>query len=389
MQDGRDRFNQLLFYTLVVVTAYLVFVVLRPFVASLAWAVIFAMMFHPVHLQLSRRVGPNRAALLTTLMAGVLIVGPAVLIVSVFAHEVPGVIEYLKGVSVTPEQIQKIWDIVRSRSPFELPADPTLMLREGAQRALTFLAPRAGAVVADVLSTLAALVIMLFALFFLLRDGHTLGRQVRELLPLPEQERDRMIAETRDLVIASVGVGLAVAAAQGTIGGVAFALLGIKAPVIWGVVMAMTSLIPIVGAALVWLPTVLWLLLSGDVVRGVVLLIVGSVGISMVDNIMRPVLLSGRTSASGLVVFLGLLGGVSAFGFVGLVLGPIVLVTAGSLLRAFTRPDLIESPVVVGESSSVPPPSDQARIAERGTHADSRSTSSSLAKSRSNVPSGK
>jgi predicted PurR-regulated permease PerM len=219
---------------------------------------------------------------------------------------------------------------------------------------LAFLAPRAGAVVADVLSTLGALVIMLFALFFLLRDGHALGRQVRELLPLPERERDRMIVETRDLVISSVGAGLAVAIAQGTIGGVAFAILGIKAPVIWGVVMAMTSLIPVVGAALVWLPTALWLLLVGEVARGVVLLLIGGVGISLVDNILRPLLLSGRTSASGLVVFLGLLGGVSAFGFVGLVLGPVVLVTAGSLLRAFTRPGLIESSVVAEESSTMP-----------------------------------
>jgi predicted PurR-regulated permease PerM len=143
---------------------------------------------------------------------------------------------------------------------------------------------------------------------------------------------------------------LAVAAAQGTIGGIAFALLGINAPVIWGVVMAMTSLIPVVGAALVWLPTALWLLLSDEIVRGLILLLIGSVGISMVDNILRPLLLSGRTSASGLVVFLGLLGGVSAFGFVGLVLGPIVLVTAGSLLRVFTRPDLIESPIAAVES---------------------------------------
>jgi predicted PurR-regulated permease PerM len=99
---------------------------------------------------------------------------------------------------------------------------------------------------------------------------------------------------------------------------------------------------------LVWLPTALWLLLSGEVTRGVILLIIGSVGISLVDNFLRPLLLSGRTSASGLVVFLGLLGGVAAFGFVGLVLGPIVLVTAGGLLRAFTRPDLID-PGAVGE----------------------------------------
>jgi len=103
--------------------------------------------------------------------------------------------------------------------------------------------------------------------------------------------------------------------------------------------MAVCSLIPLVGAALVWAPTALWLLLSGDVVRGVILILVGIFGIGLVDNILRPVLLSGRTSASGLVVFLGLLGGAAAFGFIGLVLGPIVLVTAGSLLRVFSSPE--------------------------------------------------
>jgi predicted PurR-regulated permease PerM len=101
--------------------------------------------------------------------------------------------------------------------------------------------------------------------------------------------------------------------------------------------MALCSLIPIVGAALVWVPAALWLLLSNDVARAIVLVIVGIFGISMADNILRPILLAGRTTASGLVVFLGILGGAAAFGFIGIVLGPIILVTAGSLLRVFSR----------------------------------------------------
>jgi predicted PurR-regulated permease PerM len=202
---------------------------------------------------------------------------------------------------------------------------------------LTFLAPQVGAVVADLFATLGSLFVMLFALFFLLRDGHILGRWVRDLLPVSEQESDRLVTDTRDLVMASVGAGLLVAAAQGAIGGLTYWLLGISAPVVWGVVMAICSLIPVVGSALVWVPTALWLLLSGEVGRGVILIVVGVLGIGMVDNILRPLLLSGRTSASGLVIFLGLLGGVSAFGFIGLVLGPIILVTAGNLLAVFTR----------------------------------------------------
>jgi predicted PurR-regulated permease PerM len=354
--SSKERFQQLLFYALVLLVAYLAILVLRPFLSSLGWAVVFALMFHGVYSELVPKVGANRAALLTTVMAAILIVAPAVTLVSVFAREVPQFIEYVKNANLTStDRIERIWEVVRARSPMALPEDPFALLREGVQRALAFLAPRAGAVVADAFATIGSLFVMLFSLFFLLRDGKVLGQQLRELLPLPDHERERLMSETRDLVIASVGAGLAVAAAQGAIGGVAFWLLGISAPVVWGVVMAMCSLIPVVGAALVWVPTALWLLLSGDIARGIILILVGVLAISMVDNILRPLLLAGRTSASGLVVFLGLLGGASAFGFIGVVIGPIILVTAGSLLKVFTRPDLVDAaqrPVIVESSKA-------------------------------------
>ena len=183
---------------------------------------------------------------------------------------------------------------------------------------------------------------MLFALFFMLRDGDAMSRELRALLPIPDEDSARLMRETRDLVIASVGAGLLVAAAQGTIGGVAFWLLGLGAPVLWGVVIAFCSLIPVVGSALVWLPAAVWLLLAGETLRGVILLLVGVLGIGMADNVLRPLLLSGRTSVSGLVIFFGLLGGVAAFGFIGLVIGPIVLVTTGNLLKLLSQPDRVD-----------------------------------------------
>jgi predicted PurR-regulated permease PerM len=272
-------------------------------------------------------------------MTGVLIVAPAVMLVSVIAREVPQVITYVQKASLAaPERLDRVWQTVTARSPIALPKDPAELLRTGLERGLSFLAPRAGAVVADVFATVGSLFVMLFSLFFLLRDGASLGGRIRDLLPLAEEERDRLINDTRDLVIASVGAGLLVAATQGTIGGIAFWLLGFNAPVFWGVAMSICAVIPVVGSALIWVPGALWLFFSGEVMRGVILVVIGSLAIGMVDNILRPILLAGRTSASGLVVFLGLLGGVSAFGFIGLVLGPIVLVTAGSLLTAFTRP---------------------------------------------------
>jgi predicted PurR-regulated permease PerM len=345
VRQDKDCLQQPLFYVLVLFAGYLTYLILKPFLVSIAWAAIFAVMFYRVQLELSPRIGPNRAALATTLLAGILLVAPAVMLASALAREVPQAIDYVQEASITaPRQIEEVWEMIRGRSPFPLPEDPGLLVREGVQRALMFLAPRAGAVVADVFATIGSLMVMLFVLFFLLRDGHVFGRQLRELLPFPSHQSERLLRDTRDLIVASVGAGLLVAAAQGTIGGVAYWLLGIRAPVFWGVMIAFCSLIPVAGAAIVWVPTALYLLLSGRVVAGVILVIVGVLGISMADNILRPLLLSGRTAVSGLIIFLGLLGGVSAFGFIGLVLGPIILVIAGSLLRMFARPDLVDDP---------------------------------------------
>jgi predicted PurR-regulated permease PerM len=341
----KERFQLLLFYALVVLMAYLAYLVLGPFLAPLAWAAVFAMMFHGVNAELKPKIGNSRAALATTVMAGILIVAPAVTLLSVFAREVPPLIDYIKSANLTsPDRIERVWGVARNYSPMDLPEDPTALLREGIQRALAFLAPRAGAVVADAFATLGSLFVMLFSLFFFLRDGGEIGKQLRELLPLPDRERERLISETHDLVIASVGAGLLVAATQGAIGGLAFWALGLSAPVVWGVVTAMCALVPVVGAALVWVPASIWLIASGEVTRGIIMAIVGVLFISMADNVLRPILLAGRTSASGLVVFLGLLGGAAAFGFIGLVIGPIILVTAGNLIRVFTRPELVDSP---------------------------------------------
>jgi predicted PurR-regulated permease PerM len=183
---------------------------------------------------------------------------------------------------------------------------------------------------------------MLFALFFLLRDGDTISVQVRDRLPLSEQESERLMGDTRDLVVASVGAGLVVAAAQRLIGGVAFKLLGIEAPVVWGVVMGFCSLLPVVGATIVWVPAAIWLLVSGEIGRGVAMVLIGTFGISMADNVLRPLLLTGKTSVSGLVIFFGLLGGAAAFGLVGLVIGPIILVTTTRIFENLRHPDRLD-----------------------------------------------
>ena len=130
--------------------------------------------------------------------------------------------------------------------------------------------------------------------------------------------------------------GFVVAALQGALGGIAFALLGLSAPVFWGVVMAFFALLPI-GAGIVWLPTAVWLLFTGSVGRGVILIVVGVGVIGLVDNFLRPMLLSGRTQLNGLLIFVSLLGGISAFGFLGLVMGPVIMATTIGMFDAYTK----------------------------------------------------
>jgi predicted PurR-regulated permease PerM len=337
---GSKSLGPAFLYVLILLGGYLTYLVLSPFLVALTWAVLFAILFRRMQVALSPRIGSSGAALVTTLTVGVVIVAPAVLLVSALAREVPQVTDYLKQTSQTaPRQIQQLWDAARARSPVPMPEDPTDVLIEGGRRALTFLAPHAGALVANVFAMVGSLLAMLFALFFMLRDGDAMRREVRDRLPFSEEENERLLRDTRDLVMASVGAGLIVAAAQGIIGGAAFWLVGIRAPAFWGVVMAFSSLVPVVGAALVWAPAAIGLLLSGAIGRGVLLLLIGALGISMADNVLRPLLLSGRTSVSGLVIFFGLLGGAAAFGFVGLVIGPIILVTTARLLKSLRRPD--------------------------------------------------
>jgi len=340
MSEGGRSLNRPAVYALVAVGVYLAYLVLRPFIAALVWAVIFAMLFRRMQVALAKKTGPVRAASLTTIVAGLAIAVPGVVLFSALQHEAPRVSGYLNQTSRdAPHQIQVLWDAARARSPVALPEDPTELITNASRRALAFLASHAGAAVTDLFAQLGTLAAMLFALFFMLRDGDTLRKQLRDRLPFSDEENDSLLDDTRDLVIASVGAALGVAVAQGILGGVAFRLVGIGAPAFWGVVMGFSSLLPVVGATLIWVPATIGFFLTGEIGRGVALLLMGIFGISMVDNWLRPAILSGKTSVSGPVVFFGLLGGAAAFGLLGLVIGPIILVVTGRVLEIARRHD--------------------------------------------------
>jgi predicted PurR-regulated permease PerM len=263
-RTGRERFTELLFYAVVILVAYLALQVIWPFLAPLAWAGILALSLRGVYLRFCVRLSNGNAALVTTLLAGALVIAPAAFLIAILAQQVPEAINYINTLaSTSPEQLTRLWAAIRANAPFSLPPDPMAYIAQGARSAATFIASRAGSLVADVLATLGSMLVMLFALFFFLRDGRAFAEVIRRLLPFSEAESERLIAETSELVIASVGAGLTVAFIQGVIGGLAFWVLGLPGPVVWGAAIAICSLIPVIGATIVWVPVAAWLFFSG------------------------------------------------------------------------------------------------------------------------------
>jgi predicted PurR-regulated permease PerM len=213
-------------------------------------------------------------------------------------------------------------------------ADVAAAVADLARRAALFLAAQSGLVLQNTAAFLLDLFLAHFAAFFILRDSPAIMRLVRRLLPFEPTNRERMIARTRDLVSITITSSGIVAATQGLLGGLSFAILGIGAPIFWGVVMGFFCLMPF-GAWVVWLPAAAALWLNGSPGRALVLAALGLGIVSGVDNVLRPVLLSGRTQLNGLLVFISLLGGLAAFGALGLVLGPILVASTQALITAY------------------------------------------------------
>ena len=338
--SDRERLGQLLFYAAVILIGYLVFLVVEPFLVPLGWAGVLAVSAQPLFRELAARMGRSRAAGVCVLIVLLLLVLPVWLLVDALVREGAQAVSALQGaVSATPpERMLALWGWVQTHVPFLAPERLSATVGALSERLGTLLASGSGRLLGGLAVLVLDLALALFALFFFLRDAPAIVAVLRSFLPFHDQQRDRVVKQVEDLVFASVIAGLAVAAVQGFLGGLGFWLVGVRAPAVWGTVMAFMSLVPLVGSSIVWAPVALWFLLTGDITRGLVLIGIGGGLVGMADNILRPLLLSGRSSMNGLVTFVALLGGMSAFGLIGLVFGPVVVAIGTALLNAYLRP---------------------------------------------------
>ena len=167
------------------------------------------------------------------------------------------------------------------------------------------------------------------------RDGKAILRAARQLIPFDPEIQESMLGESRDLIFASVAVALLIAAIQGTLGGIAFGLTGLPAPVFMGVLIAFFSIVPVVGSALIWIPAVVWLAVSGHWGKAIVVAAICGGVAGVADNLVRPLLLRNRTRLNDLLLFISILGGLDAFGLLGLVAGPTIVAAALAVFRVY------------------------------------------------------
>ena len=341
-QTERERLNLIIFYGAILLLGYLAYKILQPFILPLAWAGVLALCAYPLFGKLEPRLGPARSATVSTIAVALLLILPTVLLAAALLKEAAqavGVFQRAAEDVQNHEKLMQAWAWAQAHLPLP-PVDQIKTRLIGfAAQLTTLLATQAGAILQNTSIFLFKLFVTLFALFFFLRDSKPLGVAVRQLLPFEKNRQEQLISLTRDLVFAGTTTTLAVAVAQGIAGGIGFAVLGLNAPVFWGVVMGFCALVPVFGTALIWVPAAGWLMISGDWIRGLILIAIGIGVVGMLDNVLRPALMSGRSSMNGLLIFISLLGGVAAFGFIGLVLGPVVAASVISILQTGTARD--------------------------------------------------
>lgn len=343
-----DRLTTVLFYGVVLLLAYLVFRVFEPFLVPLGWAVVLVVVFYPWHARLESRWGRTTAAAISTLGVTLILIVPTLLLMTLFVRqgfEAARDIEHRMAEGQLP-WVNQAWEWIRHQvqrgGPMAQeggPADLPTVVRQSAERVAAYLAAQVGTVLRNIAVFVFELFVTLFALFYLFRDAGGIVTGMRRVLPFAEAHREKMIAEARELIFASVTTSLIIAAIQGLLGGIGFTVVGLSAPVFWGVGMAFCSLVPVVGSALIWAPAAIWLVAGGQWGRGIVLVAICAGIAGLVDNFLRPVLISGRARLSGLLVFISVVGGVSVFGLLGVVLGPIVVATAAGVLDVYTTSD--------------------------------------------------
>ncbi|HSK28643.1 MAG TPA: AI-2E family transporter [Candidatus Limnocylindria bacterium] len=322
-------------FVLLIIAVSLAFAwILWPYSGAIFWATVLAIVFAPLYRRLSTSMRQRHtlAALVSVMIVLMMVIVPFAFIAASLVQEGFSVYEriksgdldigrYLKQLfGVLPAWVMPLLDRLGLTNVSALQERLSTGLMQGSQ----FIATQAFNIGQNTFNFIVNLFVMLYLLFFLLRDGDALAKKIKEAIPLrAEQQRD-LFDKFNTVIRATVKGNIVVALVQGALGGLIFWFLGVHAAVLWGVVMAFLSLLPAVGAGLVWFPVAIYFLLTGATWQGVILIAYGVLVIGLVDNILRPILVGKDTKMPDYIVLIATLGGMAIFGLNGFVVGPVI-----------------------------------------------------------------
>ena len=328
--------------------------IVAPLYGAVLWAVVITVLFAPLNRKLCRAMNGryNLAAFATLGIITIIVIIPlTVLIISLVAEisTVAGKIE--TGDINFGNYIEQIFD--------SMPAWASQMLERFGVSNLGTLLDKASTEISDATKAVALqavrigqntfgfflnLFVMLYLLFFFLRDGDEIYTRIRDAVPLRSEHQRALFNKFIVVIRATVKGNMVVAILQGGLGGLIFWILGIQAPLLWAALMTILSLLPAIGAAVIWFPVAIYLLATGSVAKGVTLIIYGVVVISLVDNLVRPVLVGKDTKVPDYVVLISTLGGIAVFGLNGFVLGPVIAAIFISVWDIFAASNRVIAP---------------------------------------------
>ena len=342
--DNVQFYQRLLGVACLALIALLVYRIIEPFLGPIAWALFIGFLLQSSQARLSKwmRGRVSISAFTLTILVLLLLLGPLTALAVAFARQAADLAVRLQA-WVGTQQGTTFSDIG------QMPVVGSLLiwldqnlqisattvqawLVEGGKRLFEQLASFGGIAFLGAVGTVLSFTVMLFILFFIIRDGRAIAKLGATLVPLEPARREDLAARLAAVTRAVVRGTVVTAIVQGLLLGVAFAVVGLPAPVVFGVVGAVLSVVPFGGTALVWVPAVIVLMIQGSYTQAGILLAFGVV-VSSVDNFLKPLLISGSTVLPTLAVFIGVLGGLAAFGLIGLFLGPVVIALVLALIE--------------------------------------------------------
>jgi predicted PurR-regulated permease PerM len=345
----RKHFAWMFIIFVIILSFYLFYVVISPFLIPIVWAVILAFVFYPVYRRLNHRLRGRKSlsALVMTAFVVILIVFPSVYILSMLTHEAINAYAFFEnGLKTGRFQsilelkdhpiLQGLWNQLNQYIDLS-EIDLNSLLLENVRRVSAFAINQTSKIIKGFSFIIINFCLFTISLYYVFKDGDQLLGKMREAIPLVPQDKDLLFARLEEMVYATMYGGILVALLQGFLGGLAFWFLGLSSPVFWGTVMAFLSFLPIVGPVLVWGPIVVYFFFQGSFLKGILLLVWGGAVVGLSDNFLRPMLISKRTKLHTMLLFFAVLGGIKSFGLLGLIVGPLVVTICITILDIYSE----------------------------------------------------